>query len=115
MLGMLRFPTPLRPGDRIGVTSPSAGVQDHERERIEFAVSRLRAAGYEVADGQVMDARGMTAGPAPERAAELTAMLCDPTIRCVIPPWGGETGIDVVDLGSAARIGDSGSQAASAA
>jgi muramoyltetrapeptide carboxypeptidase LdcA involved in peptidoglycan recycling len=25
-------------------------------------------------------------------------MLCDPTIRCVIPPWGGETAIDLVDL-----------------
>lgn len=25
-------------------------------------------------------------------------MLCDPNIRCVIPPWGGETAIDLVDL-----------------
>lgn len=25
-------------------------------------------------------------------------MHCDPQIRCVIPPWGGETAIDLVDL-----------------
>lgn len=25
-------------------------------------------------------------------------MLCDPTIRCVVPPWGGETAIDLLDL-----------------
>jgi muramoyltetrapeptide carboxypeptidase LdcA involved in peptidoglycan recycling len=24
-------------------------------------------------------------------------MLCDPTIRAVVPPWGGELGIDVLD------------------
>lgn len=95
---MPRFPAPLQPGDRIAVTSPSAGVQEHERERIEFAVGGLRAAGYDVVVGQMMDAHGITSGPALQRAAELTAMLCDPTIRCVIPPWGGETGIDVVDL-----------------
>lgn len=45
-----------------------------------------------------MDGSGITAGPARDRAAELTAMLCDPTIRCVVPPWGGETAIDLVDL-----------------
>ena len=45
-----------------------------------------------------MDGTGITAGPAGERAAELTAMLCDPSIRCVLPPWGGETAIDLVDL-----------------
>ncbi|GIG34923.1 S66 family peptidase [Cellulomonas pakistanensis] len=95
---MLRFPAPLRPGDRIGVTSPSAGVQAHESERIDFAVGWLRRAGYEVVVGDAMDGSGITAGPAAKRAAELTAMLCDPAIRCVVPPWGGETGIDVVDL-----------------
>jgi muramoyltetrapeptide carboxypeptidase LdcA involved in peptidoglycan recycling len=25
-------------------------------------------------------------------------MLCDPSIRCVVPPWGGETAIDLLDL-----------------
>ncbi|HEX6151672.1 S66 peptidase family protein, partial [Nocardioides sp.] len=32
-----------------------------------------------------------------ERAAELTAMLTDPTIRAIVPPWGGATAIDLVD------------------
>ena len=32
------------------------------------------------------------------RAAELTAMLVDPEIRAVVPPWGGVTAIDLVDL-----------------
>ncbi|WP_028049596.1 S66 peptidase family protein [Cellulomonas sp. URHD0024] len=95
---MLTFPPPLRPGDRIGVTSPSSGVHGPAAARIEFCEDWLRKAGFEVVVGRVMDGTGLTAGPAAARAAELTAMLCDPTIRCVIPPWGGETAIDLLDL-----------------
>jgi muramoyltetrapeptide carboxypeptidase len=39
---MLRFPDPLKPGDRIGVTSPSAGVAEQEAERIDFCIGWLR-------------------------------------------------------------------------
>lgn len=95
---MLQFPAPVRRGDRIGVTSPSAGVTGPAAERIDFCVRWLREAGFDVVVGRLMDGTGITAGPAADRAAELTAMLCDPTIRCVLPPWGGETAIDLVDL-----------------
>jgi muramoyltetrapeptide carboxypeptidase len=94
---MLRFPAPLRQGDRIGVTSPSAGVEGREAERVDFCVAWLRDAGYDVVVGESMQGVGITSGPAVRRAAELTAMLCDPSIRCVVPPWGGETGIDLLD------------------
>ena len=95
---MVQFPAPLRRGDRIGVTAPSAGVQGAGADRIDFCVRWLRQAGFDVIVGDLMDGAGVTSGPAAERAAELTAMLCDPTIRCVVPPWGGETAIDLVDL-----------------
>jgi muramoyltetrapeptide carboxypeptidase len=95
---MVRFPAPLRRGDRIGVTSPSAGVEGLGAERITFCVQWLREAGFDVVVGDLMDGSAVTSGPAEERAAELTAMLCDPTIRCVVPPWGGDTAIDLVDL-----------------
>lgn len=95
---MIRYPAPLRRGDRIGVTSPSSGVAGAARDRIDYCVGHLRAAGFDVVVGEAMDGTGITAGPADVRAAELTAMLCDPAIRCVVPPWGGETAIDLVDL-----------------
>lgn len=93
-----RFPAPLRPGDTIGVTAPSSGVSGPGADRAAFAVEWLRERGYEVVVGDCMDGSGITSAPADERAAELTAMLCDPAIRCVLPPWGGETAIDLVDL-----------------
>lgn len=95
---MVKFPAPLRPGDRIGVTSPSAGAAGAGAERVAFCVEWLRQAGYDVVVGDCMDGTGITAGPAADRATELTEMLCDPTIRCVLPPWGGETAIDLLDL-----------------
>jgi muramoyltetrapeptide carboxypeptidase len=94
----LRFPRPLRPGDRIGVTSPSAGASGAAAARIDFCVDWLRDRGYDVEVGECMDGTGLTSAPAEQRAAELTRMLADPEIACVVPPWGGETAIDLVDL-----------------
>lgn len=94
----LRFPRPLRHGDRIGVTSPSAGASGGAATRIEFCVEWLRNRGYDVVVGECMDGTGLTSAPAQQRADELTRMLADPDIRCVVPPWGGETAIDLVDL-----------------
>ena len=94
----LRFPRPLRRGDRIGVTSPSAGASGDAATRIDFSVEWLRSRGYDVVVGECMDGSGLTSAPAEQRAAELTRMLADPAIACVVPPWGGETAIDLVDL-----------------
>ncbi|MBD3946769.1 S66 family peptidase [Nocardioides ganghwensis] len=94
----LRFPRPLRPGDRIGVTSPSAGASGDAAARIDFCIDWLRGRGYDVEVGECMDGTGLTSAPAQQRAAELTRMLADPAIACVVPPWGGETAIDLVDL-----------------
>ncbi len=95
---VLRFPRLLRHGDRIGITSPSAGASGDAAKRIDFSVEWLRERGYEVEVGTCMDGTGLTSAPAEQRAAELTRMLADPAIACVVPPWGGETAIDLVDL-----------------
>ena len=89
---MLRFPAPLARGDKTGVTAPSSGVAGPAARRIDFCVEWLRKAGYHVVVGDCVDGSGITPGPAPARATELTRMLCDPSIRCVIPPWDGESG-----------------------
>lgn len=96
---MIRFPQPLRPGDRIGVTSPSSGVPTQLWPRLEFATGWLRGRGFDVTVGGCMDGDGShVSAPAVERAAELQQMLTDPTVRAVVPSWGGETAIDLLDL-----------------
>lgn len=96
---MIRFPRPLQPGDLIGVTSPSSGVPTPLRPRLECAVVWLQDRGYEVVVGECMDGDDShVSAPAVERADELQRMLTDPQIRAVVPPWGGETAIDLLDL-----------------
>ncbi len=61
-------------------------------------VALLRLAAARVVVGACLDGSGHVSAPAAERAAELTAVLTDPTIRAVVPPWGGETAIDLIPL-----------------
>lgn len=102
----LRFPPPLRPGDVVGVTSPSSGVEGALRPRLELAIDTVRGHGYEVRVGRCMDGSTHISAPATERAAELEQMLLDPQVRAVVPPWGGETAIDLVRLLDWKRLAD---------
>jgi len=99
---VVNFPPPLRAGDRIGVTATSSGVPDALRPRLDHAVRGVKERGYDVVLGQCLGVADASAGhvsaPVSERAVEFMAMLTDPTIRAVVPPWGGETAIDVLPL-----------------
>jgi muramoyltetrapeptide carboxypeptidase LdcA involved in peptidoglycan recycling len=92
----IRYPSALRPGERIGVTAPSSGVASKHRPRLNFCVDFLRNKGFDVVVGSCIDGTSYVSAPAADRAAELSAMLVDPTIRAVIPPWGGELAIDLL-------------------
>lgn len=102
----LRFPRPLGPGDLVGVTSPSSGVPDRLRPRLEVAVASLRERGFEVEVGSCMAGDRVTSAPKEQRAAELMRMLLDPRIRAVVPPWGGELSIDLLDQLDWAALAD---------
>lgn len=92
----IRYPRPLRPGDTIGVTAPSSGVQTPLRGRLDHAVDLLRRRGYSVELGACLDGSSHVSAPVADRAAELQRMLTDPRVRAVVPPWGGETAIDLL-------------------
>ncbi|WP_437004448.1 S66 family peptidase [Streptomyces sp. enrichment culture] len=94
----VRYPSPLRPGDRVGITSPSSGVTKELRARLDVAIGDVEARGYKVVVGRCMDGAGHVSAPAADRASELMSMLTDPGIRAVAPPWGGETAIDLLPL-----------------
>jgi muramoyltetrapeptide carboxypeptidase LdcA involved in peptidoglycan recycling len=92
-----RFPRPLVPGDRIAVTSPSSGVGHRLQPRIEASIATLRERGYEVVVGECMGDDRVVSAPKEQRAAELVSMLTDPQVAAVVPPWGGELAIDLLD------------------
>jgi muramoyltetrapeptide carboxypeptidase len=94
----IRFPRPLSAGDRIGVTSPSSGVEAELWPRLLFAVEVVERHGFQVVLGDCMDGASHVSASREQRAAELQSMLVNPTIRAVVPPWGGETAIDLLDV-----------------
>src|SRR5699024_10066567 len=95
---MITYPRPLITGETIGVTSPSSGVPDALRPRLDVALSHLQHHGFGVRVGDWVAGGSVVSGPAAERAGELTVMLTDPAIRAVVPPWGGDIAIDLLDL-----------------
>lgn len=92
----IRYPQPLRPGDVVGVTSPSSGVARELHGRLEVALRAIESRGYRVQLGECMAGEGIVSAPAEQRAAELTGMLRDPAVRAIVPPWGGELAIDLL-------------------
>jgi muramoyltetrapeptide carboxypeptidase LdcA involved in peptidoglycan recycling len=94
----IRYPAPLQPGDLIGVTAPSSGVPDVLSARLAVAVKAVEDRGFEVVLGDCLTGAGHVSAPAADRAAELSGMLTEPAIRAVVPPWGGETAIDLLPL-----------------
>lgn len=94
----IRYPRPLVPGDRIGVTAPSSGVSPALRPRLDHAVKVLQDKGFEVVIGECLGTPTHVSAPKRARADELMAMWVDPDIAAVVPPWGGETGIDLLPL-----------------
>jgi muramoyltetrapeptide carboxypeptidase len=94
----LRFPDPLRPGARIGVTAPSSGVPGPLHPRLDLVLAHLRAQGFEVIEGQCLrDEQRSASASADARAAELMRFLMRDDISAVFPPWGGELAIELLD------------------
>ena len=94
----LRYPTPLAPGHRIFVTAPSSGVEPALHARLDLALQHLRHQGFVVEEGRCLrDEIRSASAPADERAAELMQSLLRDDVAAIIPPWGGELAIEILD------------------
>ncbi|WNS41939.1 LD-carboxypeptidase [Paenibacillus sp. MMS20-IR301] len=94
---MIRYPI-LEAGAVIGVTAPSSGVGEELRELLELACQRMRSEGYGVVYGATAWTQDKAkSAPASVRAAEFNAMMADDSIGLVIPPWGGELLIEIME------------------
>lgn len=93
-----RYPAPLLPGSCIAVTAPSSGVPAPLHRRLDLVLDHLRSQGFEVIEGQCLRQHlGSASAPAAQRAAELMHFLRRDDIAAIIPPWGGELAIELLD------------------
>ncbi|MFC5530943.1 S66 family peptidase [Cohnella yongneupensis] len=95
---MIRYPY-LEEGATIGVTAPSSGVGVELHDLIDLSCSRMKAKGYDVIVGEtVWTQRKAKSAPARLRAGEFNEMMSNDRIGLIIPPWGGELLIEVLEF-----------------
>jgi muramoyltetrapeptide carboxypeptidase len=94
----LRYPRALGHGSRVAVPAPSSGVGPALHARLELCLGALRARGFVVEEGRSLrqESAGASA-PAAERAAELMQLLLRDDVDAIVPPWGGELAIELLD------------------
>ncbi|MEZ7171633.1 S66 peptidase family protein [Sporosarcina sp. OR05] len=99
MFVLIRYPKPLQKGNTIGVTAPSSGVDEALHQLVHDAKQQFENRGYSVEVGDTVWTQQKAASASKEvRAAELMAMLKDPSIAAIIPPWGGELLMEILPL-----------------
>lgn len=89
---------PEGPLKTIGVTAPSSGVEQELHHLLNGAVGHQESKGLqvEVGDTAWMQHEAKSA-PAEIRAIELMDMIQNPEIDAIIPPWGGELLIEILE------------------
>ncbi|WP_136607290.1 S66 family peptidase [Paenibacillus dokdonensis] len=95
---MIRYPL-MSEGAVIGTTAPSSGVEESMHNLIREASKRLESAGFQVVAGDsVWTQEKAKSAPAKVRAAEFNRMLRDDAIDLIVPPWGGELLIEILEF-----------------
>jgi muramoyltetrapeptide carboxypeptidase len=86
------LPPRLRPGDRLGIVSPSSPVGPELEAQREHGKAFLQGLGFEIVPGRHIRSTswGYTASPA-EKVEDIRAMFADDSIRAIICSQGGAT------------------------
>lgn len=92
-------PPALRPGDTIGVFTPSSPANVVHRERYLHGLDALRRLGYRVIEGELTAravSQGYRAGTPQERAAELMGLVRNPEVRALMATIGGSNSASLI-------------------
>ena len=92
-------PPALRPGDTIGICTPSFPAHVAFRAKYLHGVAELRRLGFRVAEGDLTaraTAQGARSGTPRERADEVNALFANPEVRAIITTIGGSNSSSLV-------------------
>jgi len=94
---MIKYPF-LENGATIGVTAPSSGVDEELHNMFKQSFERMKKEGYKVVCGEtVWTQEKAKSSSAEKRANEFMNMMQDENIDLIIPPWGGELLIEILE------------------
>jgi muramoyltetrapeptide carboxypeptidase LdcA involved in peptidoglycan recycling len=96
-IDMIKYPF-LEIGATIGVTAPSSGVDNELHNMFKQSCERMGREGYKVVCGEtVWTQEKAKSSSAKKRANEFIEMMHDENIDLIIPPWGGELLIEILE------------------
>ncbi|MFK9090837.1 S66 peptidase family protein [Bacillus salipaludis] len=94
---MITYPH-LKNGASIGVTAPSSGIPAELHKLVTIACNRLEQRGFRMTCGDTVWTQNKAkSASAVKRAAEFNTLMADNEIDIIIPPWGGELLIEILE------------------
>ncbi|MFJ7698502.1 S66 peptidase family protein [Lysinibacillus fusiformis] len=94
---MINYPF-LKEDMTIGVTAPSSGVPEELHDLLKAACIRMENKGFRVICGETAWTQDKAkSAPAMKRAEEFHHMMANDDIDIIIPPWGGELLIEMLE------------------
>ncbi|MCM2677326.1 S66 family peptidase [Alkalicoccobacillus plakortidis] len=94
---MITYPH-MKKGATIGVTATSSGVPLELHHIVKEASARLKERGYHLQCGETVWTQVKARSASAEvRAEEFNRMMTDDQVDLIIPPWGGELLIEVLE------------------
>ncbi|WP_214691329.1 MULTISPECIES: S66 peptidase family protein [unclassified Exiguobacterium] len=93
---MIRYPQ--LTGHQIGVTAPSSGIPEELHHLLHQAEHKFSNRGFTLQfTPNAWKQRFGKSAPARVRAHELTSLLQDDNVDLIVPPWGGELLMEILD------------------
>ena len=93
----MRYPA-LKKNAKIGVTAPSSGIPESLHFLITESKKSLESKGYSLVIGDTVWTQDKAkSASATKRAIEFMEMIRDENIDMLMPPWGGELFLEMVD------------------
>ncbi len=88
----------LKPGDVIGIISPSAPISAFCPKRLKRGLKYLESMGYKILKGEnITKVDEFTAGTIEERVEDLHSMFANPKVKAIIATIGGYNANDLLD------------------
>ncbi|MDG5471939.1 LD-carboxypeptidase [Jeotgalibacillus sp. ET6] len=94
---MIYYPL-LSKGETIGITAPSSGAPEHLHPVVREAAERMKKRGFKTVIGQTVWSQNKAASASPKlRAKEFNSMMKEQSIHHIVPLWGGELLIEMLE------------------
>ncbi|WP_367568188.1 S66 peptidase family protein [Lacrimispora sp.] len=103
----MKYARLLQKGDIIGVCAPSSGVPEGLFARIDNAVKNVQALGYDIIETNSVRRNTKCVSNNPKiRADEFMSLYENPKVAAIIPPWGGEFLMDMLQFLDLKRLSE---------